>query len=96
MPATSTTASSGGGPVFDRRFHRTLIEDDDHLQACIRYIVRNPVDARLCADPGDWAWSSHRATVGASRAPWFLRTDLVLGRPESVALYLALVRVDEG
>jgi putative transposase len=79
------------GPVFDGRFHRTLIERDEHLHACIRYIVRNPVEAGLCAAPGDWARSSHRATVGAAPRPPFLRTELLLGNPESLAPYLKLV-----
>jgi REP element-mobilizing transposase RayT len=79
------------GPVFDARFHRTLITDDEQLRACIRYIVRNPVDAGLCSDPGDWRWSSHRATVGLARTPAFLRTDTALGPSASVASYPELV-----
>jgi len=79
------------GPVFDRRFYRELIEDDDQLRTCLRYIVRNPVTAELCEDPADWQWSSHRATVGVAPCPTFLRTDVALGPSGSVASYLALV-----
>jgi hypothetical protein len=37
-----------------------------------RYVVRNPVEAGLCATPADWRWSSYHATVGATRPPAFL------------------------
>jgi REP element-mobilizing transposase RayT len=82
------------GPVFDARFHRTVIEDDDQLRTCIRYIVRNPVEAGLCTDPVEWRWSSHRATIGLARPPAFLRTDVALGPSGSVASYLSLVDVE--
>jgi len=27
------------------------------LQACVRYVERNPVEAGLCRSPEDWEWS---------------------------------------
>lgn len=38
----------------------------------------NPVRAGMVAEPGDWPWSSCRATVGEASAPAFLETDWVL------------------
>src|SRR5208337_4941616 len=35
--------------------------DEDHLMAAARYVVLNPVRARLVATPEDWPWSSARA-----------------------------------
>jgi putative transposase len=51
------------GHVLEKRFWSSLVETDDHLFAIARYIVLNPVRAGLCASPGDWSWSSYRATV---------------------------------
>jgi REP element-mobilizing transposase RayT len=34
------------------------IRDDDEHARCCRYVVNNPVKARLCAAPEDWKWSS--------------------------------------
>ena len=76
------------GPLFDGRFHRTLVEDEGHLRSCVRYIVRNPVDAGLCREPAGWAWSSHRATIGVAQRPWFLLTDLALGPAGTVEAYI--------
>jgi putative transposase len=35
------------GPLFDGRYHLTLVEDDGHLLGCARYIALNPV-TRVC------------------------------------------------
>ncbi len=35
--------------------------DEKHLLSTVRYVERNPVVARLCVKPQDWAWSSARA-----------------------------------
>jgi REP element-mobilizing transposase RayT len=34
------------------------IRDDEEHARCCRYVVNNPVKARLCARPEDWKWSS--------------------------------------
>jgi hypothetical protein len=39
-----------------------------------RYIVVNPVEARMCRHPSEWAWSSYAATAGLTKAPPFLDT----------------------
>jgi len=35
--------------------------DERHVLAAARYVERNPVRARLCARPQEWAWSSAAA-----------------------------------
>ena len=37
------------------------VMDEDHLVAAFRYILRNPVEARLAATPERWRWSSAAA-----------------------------------
>lgn len=46
------------------------------MEVC-RYIVCNPVRAGLAVRPGDWLWSSYRATGAIERAPSFLDVELV-------------------
>jgi putative transposase len=60
------------GHLFGARFMSVLIKDDAHLMAAHRYVARNPVRAGLCAEPGDWRWSSYRALTGTERPPIFL------------------------
>jgi REP element-mobilizing transposase RayT len=35
-----------------------LIRDDTDLVRCCEYTTRNPVKARICANPEDWKWSN--------------------------------------
>ena len=65
------------GHVFERRFWSQLLVTDWHLFEAARYIVLNPVRARLCPSAEDWEWSSYRAmvgltTMGPKLSPWLL------------------------
>jgi REP element-mobilizing transposase RayT len=66
------------GHLFQGRYRAILVESDEHLLAAIAYIVRNPVTAGICDEPGAWRWSSHRAVLG-ERPPGLLAVDEVLG-----------------
>jgi putative transposase len=48
------------GHLFQNRFG-SLVMDDAHLVAGVRYVSLNPVRARLVARAEDWPWSSVRA-----------------------------------
>ena len=65
------------GHVFQSRFYAQVIQDDAYMLAVCRYIVLNPVRARLVPSAGDWPWSSYCATAGMTAAPSFLRPALV-------------------
>jgi len=57
------------GHVFQGRYKAIIVEKDAYLQEVARYIVLNPVRARMVGDPQDWPWSSYRATTGAASCP---------------------------
>jgi len=63
------------GHLFERRYRAKLVAADAYLLALVRYIHRNPVRAGLAGDPGEYAWSSHRAYLGHGR-PWWLHTEM--------------------
>jgi putative transposase len=68
------------GHVFERRFFSRPVDATYDLIELVRYIVLNPVRARLCKDASEWNWSSFRALVGdGPRAP-FLTTEWVLSQ----------------
>jgi len=56
------------GHVFRRRYKPVLVETDDHLHWCYRYIAMNPVKAGMCARPAEWRWSSYGWVFG--RTSW--------------------------
>lgn len=66
------------GPVFQGRFKSVLFEKEDYLKDLARFVVRMPVSEGLVKDPGKWAWSSFRATVGRETSPDWLGDDELL------------------
>lgn len=46
------------GHFWGDRFRSTVVQDDKHALACLRYIDRNPVKAGLVAHPAKWYYHS--------------------------------------
>ena len=55
-----------------------MIDKDRYLLELSRYIVLNPVRAKVVHSARDWPWSSYRATVGEQSKPSWLNTDWLL------------------
>jgi REP element-mobilizing transposase RayT len=68
------------GHLFESRYRTIFVERESHLLEVARYVVLNPVRAGVCAEAGDWPWSSYRATAGAEEVPPFLTVDWLLGQ----------------
>jgi REP element-mobilizing transposase RayT len=68
------------GHLFQGRFKAVLIQKDSHLLEVCRYVVLNPVRARVVEDPGDWKWSSYPATSGREKPHPCLSRDWMLGQ----------------
>ena len=63
------------GHLFQGRFKSILVEKQPHLLELARYVVLNPVRARLVRSAGAWRWSSYRATAGLAPAPRWLEVE---------------------
>ena len=68
------------GHLLQGRFTAILVEKEPHLLELCRYVVLNPVRAKAVTRPGDWLWSSYRATAGELFAPVWLTVDWVLAQ----------------
>src|SRR6056297_649547 len=66
------------GHVFQGRYKSVMVERNTYLLELLRYVVLNPVRAKMVTDPGDWPWSSYGATVGNVDKPEWLNTEWVL------------------
>jgi hypothetical protein len=66
------------GHVFQGRYKAILVEKESHLLELARYVVLNPVRAKLVKQVVDWRWSSYGATAGERPAPPWLETDWLL------------------
>jgi putative transposase len=49
------------GSIWEGRFKASLIQDEQYLLTCMRYIELNPVRANMTTTPGHYRWSSYRA-----------------------------------
>ena len=46
--------------LWEGRFKASLINAEEYLLACYRYIELNPVRANMVAHPADYLWSRYR------------------------------------
>jgi putative transposase len=88
------------GHLLQGRFKAILVEKEAHLLELARYVVLNPVRARMTASAGQWRWSSYRATAGLGPAPAWLETEWSLAqfgpRSEAKRRYRAFVAQGKG
>lgn len=68
------------GHIFQGRFKAILVERDSYLLELCRYVVLNPVRAKIVTHPAAYAWSSYRAMTGAAPFPEWLYTDWLLSQ----------------
>jgi putative transposase len=71
---------SRGGHLVQGRFKSIVVEKESYLLELARYIVLNPVRAKLVRSARDWRWSSYRATAGQTDPPDFLTVDWLLSQ----------------
>jgi putative transposase len=48
------------GTLWEGRYKATLIDSENYLLTCMRYIELNPVRANMVAHPSEYPWSSYR------------------------------------
>lgn len=84
------------GHVFQGRYKAIIVQKQTYLLELARYIVLNPVRARMVRSAKDWPWSSYRPTAGMADSPSWLKTDWILSsfsdkRTEAIDRYKAFV-----
>jgi putative transposase len=66
------------GHVFQGRYKAILVQKENYLLELARYIVLNPVRARMVREAKDWPWSSYRQTAGILGDDLLLTTEWLL------------------
>lgn len=89
------------GHLFQGRFKAILVERDSYLLELARYIVLNPVRAKMVSTPERYPWSSYRATLGTAPRPAALTIDGILEvfartKPTARKRYAAFVHAGIG
>ncbi len=68
------------GHLVQGRFKSIVVEKESYLLELARYVVLNPVRAKMVRSARDWRWSSYRATAGQVARPEFLTIDGLLSQ----------------
>lgn len=68
------------GHVFQGRFKGILIDKKNYLLDLATHVVLNPVRLRVVKSPGNYKWSSYKATAGIVNAPSFLTNEWILSQ----------------
>ena len=92
---------SRAGHLVQGRFKSIVVEKESYLLELARYIVLNPVRAKLARSARDWRWSSYRATAGQIDPPSFLTVDWLLSqfavnRGKAIRAYRDFVKEGRG
>ena len=66
------------GHVLQGRYKSILVDKDSYLLELCRYVVLNPVRAKMVASVERWPWSSYPATAGKMPCPPWLAGGKVL------------------
>lgn len=68
------------GHLFQGRFKSILVQRESYLLELCRYVILNPVRAKIVSHPKGWKWSSYLATIDKARKPKFLHSDWILSQ----------------
>jgi REP element-mobilizing transposase RayT len=66
------------GHLFQGRYKAILVDRENYLLELSRYVVLNPVRAKVVGRAEDWRWSSYRATAGKIVPPAWLAAQKLL------------------
>lgn len=89
------------GHLFQGRYKAILVQRETYLLELVRYVVLNPLRARMVESLGDWPWSSFPQIMGQVPAPSWLDTDWTLShfsrsRSRARAAYTEFVMAGRG
>lgn len=80
------------GTLWEGRYRASLVDDENYLLTCCRYIELNPVRASIVRDPGEYRWSSYAHHVGDRVDPLLTNHPRYLALGRSAAQRCAAYR----
>jgi putative transposase len=80
------------GTLWEGRFKASLVDSDQYLLTCMRYIELNPVRAIMVNHPGEYTWSSYHANAQGTKDPLLNPHTFYLALGDSHASRLSAYR----
>lgn len=65
------------GILFQNRYKSKLCQKESYFLGASRYIILNPVEAKIVKDPKDYLWSSYQEVFGNTRSNVIDRSEIV-------------------
>ena len=89
------------GHVYQGRFKGILVDKESYLLELSRYVVLNPIRAKMVQQLIHWKWSSYSSMIGRAEVPEWLETDWLLShfgrkRKRAVEKYIEFVKAGKG
>lgn len=89
------------GHVFQGRYKAILVQKEAYFLEVARYVVLNPVRARMVRSPGEYPWSSYRDMTGEEAAATWLERRATLamfggGEGQAIDAYRSFVAAGMG
>ena len=89
------------GHLFQGRYKAILVQKESYLLELSRYIVLNPLRAKIVSSLNEWPWSSHHYLVSQDDSTGWLERDWLLSkfsntRASAIAEYQAFVLAGAG
>ena len=89
------------GHLFQGRYKAILVQKETYLLELTRYVVLNPVRAKMVRRPEDWVWSSFNAMTGADTESRWMDVDWTLSqfgndRTQAISAYEQFVMEGKG
>ena len=89
------------GHLFQGRYKAILVEKETYLLELTRYVVLNPVRAKMVRCPEHWKWSNYNATISTDVEPGWLDVDWTLSqfgqsRTKAITAYKKFVMEGKG
>ena len=77
------------GPLWEGRFKRVLVKNDEQLLHLTRYIHLNPVTAYIVNNPADWIYSSYKEYIAVNVERGMCRfNDVIDINPASYKMFV--------
>ena len=73
------------GTLWEGRYKASLIDSEQYLLTCQRYIEMNPVRANMVEHPAEYPWSSYLVNAGGKRSDMVTQHELYLQLGETAA-----------
>jgi len=73
------------GTLWEGRFRSCIIQQEEYLFSCQRYIEMNPVRAGMAKHPGEYRWSSYQVNGQGIRSDLITHHSLYLGLGQTEA-----------